>query len=216
MILKYCNKTNYLLINAMVKNQFGGNKNKGQARKFVGAKPTNKLRIAESEGEIYAVVLKMNGNGMFHAMGIDKKLRLGFIRGKFSGKGKRDNMVEMGKWVLLGDREWSAAPSSTSSDSKIKSDLLEVYNDGEKDRLKSTITADWFILMANDNSKPVQETPNELVDFKDNAEISEQQVTKQNVTEQNDTITYKLSECKDTIVMITLEEEFEDVNVDDI
>ena len=198
----------------MVKNQFGGNKNKGQARKFVGAKPTNKLRIAESEGEIYAVVLKMNGNGMFHAMGIDKKLRLGFIRGKFSGKGKRDNMVEMGKWVLLGDREWSAATSG--GDSKIKSDLLEVYNDGEKERLKSTITADWSILMSSDNSKPVQETPNELVDFKDNAEISEQQVSKQNVTEQNDTITYKLSECKDTIVMITLEEEFEDVNVDDI
>ena len=199
MILKYCNKTNYLLINAMVKNQFGGNKNKGQARKFVGAKPTNKLRIAESEGEIYAVVLKMNGNGMFHAMGIDKKLRLGFIRGKFSGKGKRDNMVEMGKWVLLGDREWSAT-ATTSSDTKIKSDLLEVYNDGEKDRLKSTITADWSILMSSDNSKPVQETPNELVDFKDNAE----------------TIPDKLSECKDTIVMITAEYEFEEIDVDDI
>jgi len=190
----------------MVKNQFGGNKNKGQARKFVGAKPTNKLRIAESEGEIYAVVLKMNGNGMFHAMGIDKKLRLGFIRGKFSGKGKRDNMVEMGKWVLLGDREWSAS-SSTGGDSKIKSDLLEVYNDGEKERLKSTITADWSILVSSDTSKPAQDKSNELVDFKDNAEIPAQKEPK----------SLQLSECKDTIVMITTEEdEFEEVNVDDI
>ena len=192
----------------MVKNQFGGNKNKGQARKFVGAKPTNKLRIAESEGEIYAVVLKMNGNGMFHAMGIDKKLRLGFIRGKFSGKGKRDNMVEMGKWVLLGDREWSAATSSTSGDSKIKSDLLEVYNDGEKERLKSTITADWSILVSSDTRKPAQDKSNELVDFKDNAEIPAQKETKYT----------ELSNCQDTIVMITTEEDdkFEEVNVDDI
>ena len=190
----------------MVKNQFGGNKNKGQARKFVGAKPTNKLRIAESEGEIYAVVLKMNGNGMFHAMGIDKKLRLGFIRGKFSGKGKRDNMVEMGKWVLLGDREWSAA---TSGDSKIKSDLLEVYNDGEKERLKSTITAEWSILISSDNSKPAKETPDEsdMFDFNDNAEMSGQkELMSTNSSKSN---------CKETIVMIT-EDEFEHVDVDDI
>jgi translation initiation factor IF-1 len=191
----------------MVKNQFGGNKNKGQARKFVGAKPTNKLRIAESEGEIYAVVLKMNGNGMFHAMGIDKKLRLGFIRGKFSGKGKRDNMVEMGKWVLLGDREWSSA--STGGDDKIKSDLLEVYNDGEKERLKSTITADWSVLVSNDNSKPAQQSPDksELFDFKDNAEMSEQ---KESIN------TSDLNNYKETIVMVTADEQYEDVNIDDI
>ena len=39
---------------------------------------------------------------------------LGHIRGKFTGRGKRDNMLECGKWVLIGLREWDI-PSETKS-----------------------------------------------------------------------------------------------------
>jgi translation initiation factor IF-1 len=90
----------------MVKNA-GGNKAKGFARKHTnGGKNDNILRVSEDEGEIYSVVTKMCGNSMFECVGIDRIARLGHIRGKFSGKGKRDNIVQSGTWVLIGVREW--------------------------------------------------------------------------------------------------------------
>ena len=144
----------------MVKNTFGGNKHKSQARKFTTNKPSNKLRIAEVDGEIYCVVTKMLGNSMFYAYGIDDVGRLGHIRGKFSGRGKRDNIVEVGKWVLLGEREWDIKKDrkKTVSDSEIviKCDLLEVYNDLDKERLKDSVDENWYILISKDtgtNSK---------------------------------------------------------------
>jgi translation initiation factor IF-1 len=136
----------------MVKNTFGGNKHKSQARKFTTNKPSNKLRIAEVDGEIYCVVTKMLGNSMFYAYGIDDVGRLGHIRGKFSGRGKRDNIVEVGKWVLLGEREWDIKKDrqKTGSDSEIviKCDLLEVYNDLDKERLKDSVDENWYILIS--------------------------------------------------------------------
>ena len=133
----------------MVKNQFGGNKHKSQARKNINSSSSRKLRVAQCEGEVYCVVTRMNGNGMFTALGIDSINRLGFIRGKFTGRGRRDNIVEVGKWVLLGDREWS----STSKTEKCKADLLEVYSDIEKDKLqKSEADKPWSVLLTNDNS----------------------------------------------------------------
>lgn len=135
----------------MVKNTFGGNKHKSQARKFTNTKSSNKLRIAEEEGEIYCVVIKMLGNGMFYAHGIDGFKRLGHIRGKFSGRGKRDNNVEIGKWVLLGEREWDSQKTK-SNERIIKCDLLEVYNDLDKERLKDTVDAQWSVLVTENTS----------------------------------------------------------------
>lgn len=151
----------------MVKNTFGGNKHKSQARKFTNAKSSNKLRIAEEQGEIYAVVTKMLGNGMFHALGIDQIKRLGHIRGKFSGRGKRDNNVEIGKWVLLGEREWDIQKPKDlkqKTETFIKCDLLEVYNDLDKERLKESVDDDWNILI-NENIKDKPCEKNSLVDF---------------------------------------------------
>ena len=37
----------------MVKNATGGSKTKGQGRKFVTAKPSNKLRVSEDPCEVY-------------------------------------------------------------------------------------------------------------------------------------------------------------------
>ena len=139
----------------MVKNTHGGNKHKSQGRKFVNAKSSNKLRIAENEGELYGIVIKMCGNGMFHAYCIDGVVRLCHIRGKFSGRGKRDNFVEVGKWVLVGEREWDIASSAdkTKVEKLLKCDLLEVYNDIDKERLQDNVSMDWGILISQDVTK---------------------------------------------------------------
>ena len=86
----------------MVKNA-GGNKTKGQARKFAsGGAKNDKLRISEDECEVYAMVEKMLGNGMCHVLCHDGLTRLCHIRGKFRGRGKRDNTVENGACYLSG------------------------------------------------------------------------------------------------------------------
>lgn len=143
----------------MVKNTKGGSGHKKMGRKFTTGAKNNKLRISEEEGEIYSIVLKMCGNGMFHCFGIDGITRLGHIRGKFSGRGKRDNLVETGKWVLIGLREWDIEPSTTKlSDKKEKMqkcDLLEVYSDSDKLLLRDTVDENWLLLDNNDVSRAV-------------------------------------------------------------
>jgi initiation factor 1A len=147
----------------MVKNTHGGSGHKKFGRKFSTAAKSNRLRISEDEGEIYAIVTKMLGNGMFHCVCIDGEARLGHIRGKFSGRGKRDNMVEAGKWVLIGLREWDigsdkATTTIVKGKEKLqKSDLLEVYSDADKIRLKETVVEDWIVLESNDVSRTTKE-----------------------------------------------------------
>ena len=134
----------------MVKNTTGGCKAKGQARKLVvdKSKPSRFLRVVKEEGEIYGKVEKLLGNGMCHVLCLDGITRLCFIRGKFRGRGKKDNLLTSGTWVLIGLREWENNTTSTSpTDSKPsqKCDLLEVYGDMDKERLRSTIHVDWTI-----------------------------------------------------------------------
>lgn len=139
----------------MVKNTKGGSGHKKFARKFASSgTKANNLRVSQDVGEVYAIVTKMLGNGMFHCHCIDRKVRLGHIRGKFSYRGgKRDNMVQGGKWVLVGLREWDSSETSSISkkNEKIQQcDLLEVYTDTDKQRLKESVTQDWFVLDSND------------------------------------------------------------------
>jgi initiation factor 1A len=143
----------------MVKNTRGGSGHKKFGRKHTtGFKSNNKLRISEDVGEMYAIVTKMNGNSMFNCHCLDSVVRLGHIRGKFSGRGKRDNMVECGKWVLIGLRQWDVSSEKSScllkDNDKIQHcDLLEVYSDADKQRLKETICEDWAELDRNDKNK---------------------------------------------------------------
>jgi len=153
----------------MVKN-IGGNKAKGFARKHAnGGKKDNILRVSEDEGEIYSVVTKMCGNSMFECVGIDHVSRLGHIRGKFSGKGKRDNIVQSGTWVLIGIREWDIKKEDVkqekdnTSSKKVKlpqCDLLEVYTDNDKIRLRNEVAAEWKVLVKNDTTKIDNEDEN--------------------------------------------------------
>jgi len=116
----------------MVRNDAGGNKGKGLARKHVNASKgggSKQLRVATDEAEKYAIVSKMLGNGMCYVNLLDGTIgnKLCIIRNKFKGRGKRDNILDSGSWVLVGLREWSSKQDTC--------DLLEVYNDGERDRL---------------------------------------------------------------------------------
>jgi initiation factor 1A len=115
----------------MVKNLKGGSKSKQIGRKFVTAPVDRKVRLIHEEGEIYAVVTKLLGNGMFTANDIDGKERLVVMRNKFRGKGKRDNAVSLGSWVMIGERGFETG-------AKPKCDLLEVYTDIEKQKLKKS------------------------------------------------------------------------------
>ncbi len=117
----------------MVKNNGGGNKSKKMGRKFSVPQSEKNVRLSESSEEIYASVTKLLGNGMFHAVDTENKERLCIMRQKFKGRGKRDNTVSVGSWVLIGIRSWEGG-----SCSKPKCDLLEVYNDIEKAKLKKT------------------------------------------------------------------------------
>ena len=133
----------------MVKNQHGGSGHKKFASKHQDTKRGRKLRVSEEEGEIYAIVTKMFGN-KFNAMCIDEKERSVMIRGKFSGKGKRDNFVALGTWVLIGSRsDWSTERDKNGLEI---CDLLEVYSTQQRDELKRTVPNDWTILMNNDHS----------------------------------------------------------------
>lgn len=138
----------------MVKNTHGGSGHKKFGRKFtVGAK-SNKLRTSEDIGEVYAIVTKMLGNNMFHCCCIDGVTRLGHIRGKFAGRGKRDNMIHGGKWVLIGLREWDTTTTVEKTSKKLQQcDLLEVYSDSDRLRIKDSVSEDWSILDRNDISR---------------------------------------------------------------
>ena len=124
----------------MGKYVFGGNKHKGMARKSFGVRGGNKMRTIEEEGEIYAVVVKIQGGSRCLVLCMDDQERDCVIRGKFRGGKKRDNVINAGTLVLVGAREWSSA----SGEKRPICDLLEVYSDGDKERLKKEeVDIDW-------------------------------------------------------------------------
>ena len=140
----------------MVKNTTGGGGNKKFARKHAAngaSKSGNKLRISEDEGELYAVCTKNLGNNMFHAIATDGITYLVHIRGKFSGRGRRDNTVAGGVWVLIGLRPWSNADQIGEKKKMQQCDLLEVYSEQDKTRLKDAVVIDWDVLNANDPTR---------------------------------------------------------------
>jgi translation initiation factor IF-1 len=123
----------------MVKNEKGGGKGKKIARKHT-SKGSDNLRLSSNKLEKYAYVKKLLGNtcDIVCDDGIERRC---VIRGKFSGRFKRDNLIEQGKWILVGLREWinEDALSSEYNSNKEKvelCDLLEVYSQAEQEKLK--------------------------------------------------------------------------------
>ena len=132
----------------MVKNNTGGNKAKGFARKNMVKRDTV-LRVAREEGEIYAQAVKVMGGSIASAIDINGNPLRAHIRGKFRGRGKRDNFIGPGTWLLVGLHDWQ---SDKIKPGDLKDcDILEVYNDVDKNRLKNSVTSvNWSLFITND------------------------------------------------------------------
>ena len=83
----------------MVINEKGGCKGKKVARKHL-TKGKNELRLSHSSNEKYAIVKKLLGNTC-DVICDDGKERRCMIRGKFTGRNKRDNMIDSGVYILV-------------------------------------------------------------------------------------------------------------------
>jgi initiation factor 1A len=138
----------------MVKNSGGGNKAKKFASKsfIISNRAT---RFALDKAEVYAIVTKLMGGNICEVLCIDGSHRLCVIRGKFSGKGKRDNILCRGKWILVGLRDWEI---TTKENGKEKCDLLEVYNDADKEKLIKNTKENFRVFL------PVVSIDNEIDD----------------------------------------------------
>ena len=130
----------------MVRNTTGGSKHKSQARKNIAPRggASGSIRVAKEEGECFAQVERLLGGSNCHVKCIDGIVRLCVIRGKFRGKGKRDNVLTIGTIVLVGIRDYE----SRKSEGKLETcDLLEVYRETDKATLFSTVKVDWSAII---------------------------------------------------------------------
>ena len=187
----------------MVKNNTGGNKAKGFARKNM-IKKTTALRVANDEGEIYAQAIKVMGGSIASAIDINGNPLRVHIRGKFRGRGKRDNFISPNTWILVGLHEWQGDKSSGGI---IDCDILEVYNDSDKVRLINSINhIDWSIFIMND-SKTIGDNENK------NKDTSGITFADDDTQEYDKLITEQISQ---NVKMSIITEDNEIINVDDI
>jgi len=119
----------------MVKNTGGGSKHKSMARKNMAgaAAPGAPLRLPQEEGECFAKVCKMLGNGMCSVIVWNDNAQMQdvtcFIRGKFRSRNKKQNFVAPESFILVGLRDWSSSHD--------KCDLLHLYDDHSIQQLSS-------------------------------------------------------------------------------
>ena len=137
----------------MVKNTTGGNKSKGFARKNIIVKNNSALRVSEDDAEVYAQVTKIFGGASCQVINLKGDSLLCHIRGKFRGRGKRDNFIGVGSWLLVGLREWEKEPAPGKL---LNCDVIEVYNDSDKIRLKNNITSENWTPFINYDIKNVR------------------------------------------------------------
>lgn len=116
----------------MGKNFKGGKKHKKGAKKNAASFNKAKLRLVREEGEIYARVTTVFGNGMAEVLCNDDVKRLLIIRRRFKGRNKRDNNIAVDVMVLVGLRLWEVVAAKK----KQKVDLLYVYSKEDISELK--------------------------------------------------------------------------------
>jgi initiation factor 1A len=178
----------------MVRNDGGGNRMKHLARKHVNgaSQQQNKfLRVAQCKEEIYGYILRLLGNGMCMVKCVDGYERLCHIRGKFTGRSKRENALSQGTWVLIGLRQWDADKDFALKTSKTgksiqKCDLLEIYTPAEREKLR--VQEKIFQELADENSgsgggggdsDDEFRMSKQAVEFKDQATLEYQEIIEQ-------------------------------------
>ena len=170
----------------MVRNIGGGDKMKHMARKHInGSKNAQSkiLRTSLCEDEKYGYVTKICGNGMCIVKCIDGYERLCFIRGKFSGRSKRENTIASGTWVLVGLRQWDAEKEFASKQTKTgksvqKCDLLEIYTSAEREKLRVQEKI-FQELSSGGSDDEFQSCSKQTVEFKDQETLEYQEIVEQ-------------------------------------
>tara|TARA_B100001142_G_C14139023_1_gene579915 strand:- start:287 stop:850 length:564 start_codon:yes stop_codon:yes gene_type:complete len=119
----------------MPKNKLGGNKAKKMGKKYIDSESDKITRIVKEEGELYAVVTKLLGGSHCEVICEDNIQRLCVIRRKFRGRGKRDNTLSIGTWIMIGARTWETVVEGKME----KCDLLEVYSSSDRDKIIYTV-----------------------------------------------------------------------------
>jgi initiation factor 1A len=209
----------------MVKNLKGGSSHKSQARKHAQPSVTSssKTRLA-NEGEKYAQVIKLLGNGMCHVLCDDGNTRLCIIRGKFKYRGRRDNNVTNNSWVLIGLRDFE----TEKSNKMCHCDLLEIYSDRDKENLKVQETnINWRKFIMNDNLSVngtiMGEEKEEYFIFSDEKEDEYREIREKSIKEASSSLNSKIDfSLKTNKNVDENEEEYTDevdvdeVNIDDI
>jgi hypothetical protein len=182
----------------MVKNNTGGNKAKGFARKNLVKRDTV-LRTVREEGEVYAQAVKIMGGRIASAIDIEGNPLRAHIRGKFSGRGKRDNFIGPGTWLLVGLHDWQTDKGKSSGVRDC--DILEVYNESDKDRLKNSVTSvNWDKFIANEAKTLGSNTQEDILEFTDEVAEEYERLISSQATTNNAIIT----------------DNNEEINVDDI
>ena len=130
----------------MVKNA-GGNKSKKVARKNVSYTSTQDVRKAADASEMYAAVSKIYSSQRCSVIGADGNTYQCTIRGKFLKNKRSGEGLINGAWILIGFYDWEVR-----SDGSKKCDLLEIYSNVEKDKLKQSEARHLAELIKNDTS----------------------------------------------------------------
>jgi translation initiation factor IF-1 len=158
----------------MVKNLKGGNKAKGQGRKYTSNYASRAaLRLSVSDLEIYACVTKHFGQGRCLVKTVDDKELQCVIRHKFK---KRNSNVLVGSIILVGLREWEGP------DNYKICDLLELYDQEDHNTLKTIPTSyihklDKHIHHYTDKDKD----EDNLFSFSENCEDMSENITNINI-----------------------------------
>ena len=192
----------------MVKNTKGGGKNKKQARKYTGARNMGgggRLRLSEHKDEIYACCSKILGNGMCNVMCEDGKERICVIRKKFRGRGKRDNVVAPGVWLLIGKRDYELSQEGK----KDKTDLLEVYSSSHAKKLQQSVTGVKWSLFSGLGSSLDRDNNDDDLEFTDETTMNYEEMMDKLEEENNDSV---LEDSEKTKVIYSDDE----VDVNDI
>ena len=178
----------------MVRNEGGGNKMKHLARKHVNGSSQQQgnkfLRVSQCKEEIYAYIMRLLGNSMCMVKCFDGYERLCHIRGKFTGRSKRENALSQGTWVLVGLRQWDAdkefATKATKNDKKNiqKCDLLEIYSSSEREKLRVQEKIFQDVVVDGSNSDNTNDSDDEFktnytVEFKDEKTLEYQEIIAQ-------------------------------------
>lgn len=144
----------------MVRNNFGGNRAKKQARKNNtgsggGNYSNNKLRLPDVDepDEKFAIITKILGNGQLEVKCIDNKTRLCIIRNKFRGKGN----TQINTWLLVGIRSWEVVSKNKKGEMKLETcDLLEIYDKCDVDKLKERCNVDFTPLTTDQDIRKAE------------------------------------------------------------